>query len=134
MLKYHHSMLASYELSIHRLRRNIKHIVWHDKLEEYCVVLLQLLSAMNLHEISEHNFSEFKSALRKALQNLRGNVRRAEFSDVVVEPRRLNHEISVDECVTELVKGLFANETRWHSLAQQRDKSLRTLNFDEPFF
>ena len=41
-LKYRHSLLASFEVSLHRLRRNIAHLPSHDTFEECCLVLLQL--------------------------------------------------------------------------------------------
>lgn len=104
MLRYRHSMLASFELSLHRLRRNVKDIAWHDKLENHCLMLLQLLSAMGLHEISENDLSAFKGALDSAWHDLRGGLREAEFKDVTAESRRFDHEISINECITELVK------------------------------
>ena len=104
MLKYHHSMLGSFELSLHRLRRNVKHIVWHIELEEHCLILLQLLSAMDLNEIPRNDLSELKKALSIASHDLQGKLSTAQFSEMVVEPRTLDCEISVDECVTELVK------------------------------
>ena len=57
MLKYHQSLLSSFDLSLQRLRRNVKDVAWHDKLEQHCLILLQLFSAMNLDEISENDLA-----------------------------------------------------------------------------
>lgn len=104
MLRYRHSMLASFELSLNRLRRNVRDISWHDRLENQCLMLLQLLSAMGLHEISENDLIAFKRALDIAWRDLRGGIREAEFKDVTAEPPRFDHQISINECITELVK------------------------------
>ena len=104
MLKYHHSMLASFERSLCRLRRNIRGMDRPSELEEHCLVLLQLLSAMDLNEILQSGLIKLKNALSIARHDLQGKLGTVEFSDMVVEPRRLDYEISVDECVTELVK------------------------------
>ncbi len=104
MLRYHQSLLASFDLSLQRLRRNVKDVVWHKKLEEHCLLLLQLLSAMKLGEISESGLSKFKKAMRISFHLLQGPICKAEFSDVVTEPQRIDHDISIDRCVTELVK------------------------------
>ena len=104
MLRYHHSMLASFELSLDRLRRNVKDVVGYDTPEKHCLIVLQLLSAMDLHEISGDAMSEFKRALSSAWQHLRGNLREAKFSDVVLDSQSIDNGISIDECVMELVK------------------------------
>ena len=104
MLKYRHSMLASYELSVRRLRRNVSHLVWGERLGKCCVALLQLLAAMNIQELSGQELAEFKKAVAMAWQNLQGDIRKAEFSDAPVGLRILDHEISIDNCVAELLK------------------------------
>ena len=104
MLKYHQSLLSSFELSLQRLRRNVKNIASHDKFEQHCLILLQLFSAMNLDEISENDLSKFKKALRISWNDLQGLIREAEFSDLLSGPQALDREISIDKCVTELVK------------------------------
>ncbi len=101
MLKYHRTILDSFELSKQRLRRNTK---GNGELEEHCLVLLQLFSAMDLDEISQNDLSELKNALGIAWHDLQGKLGTLEFSDVVVEPRTLNYAISVDKCVPELKK------------------------------
>ena len=100
MLKYRHSIFASYQVSLQRLRRNIKTISW-----EYCLLLLQLLSAMDLHELSLSDILKLKSALPVAWPDLQGAVRLGpDSSDEVTEMGAPGFENSIDQCLTELVK------------------------------
>ena len=100
MLKYRHSIFASYQVSLQRLRRNIKSISW-----EYCLLLLQLLSAMDLHELSLNDILKLKSALPVAWPDLQDAVRWGpDPSDEVAEMGAPGFENSIDQCLTELVK------------------------------
>lgn len=132
MLKYRHSMLSSFRVSVARLGRNV-HIVeeanndvadidgssWpgesgmelraragiSDTRKAYCLQLLELLSAMDLCEISQNDLSAFKSALFRAKHDVQGNLRRVpEFSDVTSRPQQPNYGISINDCISELIK------------------------------
>ena len=69
---YRHSMLASFDLSIRRLWDNVGFVPW-NRGNPY--KLLQLLSAMHLQEISPHEYSKLKNALRRASHDLKGDMK-----------------------------------------------------------
>ena len=132
MLKYRHSMLSSFRVSVERLGRNanIAMVSTNDvadiddgswmgesgiilreeagsssNRQAYSLELLQLLSAMDLCEISQHDLSEFKSALSRAKHDLQDNLRRVpDFSDVVSRPQHPKYSISINDCISELIK------------------------------
>ena len=101
-LKYRHSLLASFEVSLHRLRRNIAQLPSHDTLEECCLVLLQLFSALNMEQISRYDIAELRIELRAALSHLQD--RPAIFKDPVMEQLLKDLENTLDQCLTEMVK------------------------------
>ena len=107
MLRYRHSMLASFEVSLDRLRRNLKNAVLQGARKySQCLRLLQLLSAMDLHEITRNELSEFEGALRLALRE-RDLPRKPywvlQFDDMLADFRALG-EFSMDRCIAELLK------------------------------
>ena len=132
MLKYRHSMLSSFRVSVERLGRNVNIAKesnndvadidegsWMDESgiglreeagssnnrQAYSLELLQLLSAMDLCEISQHDLSEFKSALSRAKHDFQDNLRRVpEFSDVVSRAQHPKYSISINDCISELIK------------------------------
>ena len=77
----------------------MKDVPWHD-----CVLLLQLLSALNLNEISDNDLSELKGTLHRACQELWSKMRSARSNEARDEPGDIDHEISIDGWITELVK------------------------------
>lgn len=101
-LKYRHSLLASFEVSLRRLRRNIAHLSSHDTLEECCLVLLQLFSAINMEHISRYDLAELRIGLRAALSHLQD--RPAISEDPVMEQLLKDLETTLDQCLTEMVK------------------------------
>ena len=106
MLKYRHSMLSSFRVSVERLSREAgtSNGTSNDR-KTYSLRLLELFSAMGLYEISRHDLSELKSALSRAKQDLQGNLRRVpDFSDVVSRPEQLRYSISINDCISELIK------------------------------
>lgn len=105
MLQYGHSMLASFEVSLDRLRRNARNAVWRDTHRDLCLDLLQLLSAMDLHEITRNDLSELERVLRTGLPDLRNTGSWiAMFGYSVPRPGSPEYELSIDQRVTELVK------------------------------
>ena len=64
MLRYRHSILASFEVSLFRLRKNLKNSGKSNSYTELCLLLLRTLSALDVNVMSRHEFSVFKSALR----------------------------------------------------------------------
>ena len=138
MLKYRHSMLSSFRVSVERLGRNTQIVKDADnnvadikedprtsesgigsKEEDgtsghrkaYSLELLELLSAMDLCEISQNDLREFRSALSRAKHDLQGDLRRVpEFSDVVSRPQRLKYSISINDCISELIKVSLVTE------------------------
>ena len=66
MLKYRHSIIASFEVSLQRMRRNIVLQASHDALTDYCLKLLQLFSAMDVEEISRDDLARLKIILHTA--------------------------------------------------------------------
>ena len=105
MLRYRNSMLASFEVSVVRLRRNLeKAVLQGARKHSLCLRLLQLLSAMGLNEISRSNLSGLKGALRLALRMLYNSDRVLLNGDVLADFLALDCEYSIDQCIAELVK------------------------------
>lgn len=104
-LKYRDSVLASFEVSLQRLRRNIENIASHDTLEENCLRLLRLLSAMDVNEISRRDLLDLKGALPIALSDLL-NIPHPllQFSELVTTMLTHGFGLSIDQCLTELIK------------------------------
>ena len=105
-LKYRHSMLASFEVSLDRLRRNLENAVLQGaRKESQCLRLLQLLSAMGLDKITRKDLSGLKGALRLALCNLPKNPYWVlQSGDVIADFRALDSEYFIDQCIAELLK------------------------------
>ena len=101
-LKYRHSLLASFEVSLHRLRRNIAHLSSHEVLEDCCLVLLHVLSVLNMEYISRYDLVELRIGLRAALSHHED--RPAIFKDPVMEQLLRDLETTLDQCLTEMVK------------------------------
>ena len=106
MLRYRHSMLASFEVSLDRLRRNSENVVLQGaRKDSQCLRLLQLLSAMDLHEITRSSLSGFEGALQLALRNLpRNPYWKLQFGDVLADFQALGSDVSINQCIAELVK------------------------------
>lgn len=105
MLKYRHSVLGSFEVSMQRLRRNINKMPWHDTLEGYCWRLLHFLSAMDIDELSRDELPDFKSALRKAAPELQSTLCPIPaFTHIETQQSAHDFDVSVEQCLTELVK------------------------------
>lgn len=104
MLKYRHSVLASFEVSLQRLRRNVENIASHDTLEEDCLRVLRLLSAMNVNELSQRDRGDLKGALCTAFSDLLEIPHPSlQFSELVENMLSHRFKESIDQCLTELV-------------------------------
>ncbi|KAL8856062.1 MAG: hypothetical protein Q9178_007318 [Gyalolechia marmorata] len=105
MLRYRPSTLASFEVSLVRLQRNLKNLKKSDSYTELCLLLLRTLSALDVNVMSRHDFWVFKSALRVISHGLLDRL----FSlfspyPTGVQQILLTDETWIDECLTHLLR------------------------------
>ena len=106
LMKYRHSMFGSFQVSLDRLQRNVEDASPQDSSLRLSLVCLQLLSVMNLSEISQHDLYALANAIELALPALPEFVRLAFEPDYykVTTPTRKPIDILLDQAVMELVK------------------------------
>ncbi|KAL8918578.1 MAG: hypothetical protein Q9172_005368 [Xanthocarpia lactea] len=105
MQRYRHSILASFEVSVFRLRENLKSLKKSKSYTELCFLLLRTLSALDVNVMLRHDFWVFKSALRVIPPALSNRFFSVTFPHPTDAPQiLLTHETWVDECLTHLLR------------------------------
>ncbi|KAL8711670.1 MAG: hypothetical protein Q9225_007083 [Loekoesia sp. 1 TL-2023] len=104
-LTYRHSILASVEVSLQRLQRNLRNDKKSIALEKLSLLLLWLFSFMDLDKMTRHELSLFKNTLRALWPDLLDLVHSVPgFSNVATAHGRLTHTVSIDQCIAELIR------------------------------